>query len=114
MIASTQRHARPLRLAALAIALSIANAAHAQDSGLGTDLQFGNALDAARRRAADGGPAARQGDNRPITSTDNTARVKNYGTNAHKTSVKRARAGRARCPAVRASDSCRNTGSGCG
>ena len=45
MIASTQRHARPLRLAALAIALSIANAAHAQDSGLGTDLQFGNALD---------------------------------------------------------------------
>ena len=45
MIALMPRPTRPLRLATLAIALSFAAAAQAQDSGLGTDLQFGNVLD---------------------------------------------------------------------
>ncbi|QIL20749.1 MtrB/PioB family outer membrane beta-barrel protein [Thermomonas sp. HDW16] len=45
MTALMPRPTRPLRLAALAAALSIAATAHAQDSGLGIDLQFGNALD---------------------------------------------------------------------
>ncbi len=45
MMVSTFRTPRLPQVAALAMALSLAATARAQDSGLGTDLHFGNALD---------------------------------------------------------------------